>query len=90
MQMAPINTNRTGQENDTLKEAEFIRRVATHRSRHLGIVGSITNGKQCCRLLYSGDWKNYPPNLPGRELYVVEFDGKGDLLYGKNWSTGKK
>jgi DHA1 family multidrug resistance protein-like MFS transporter len=85
-----INTNRTGQPNGTLKELEFIRRAATHRSQHLGTVGRNTNAKEGCQLPPFGDVKDYPPSLPGRELYVVEFDGKDDPLHGTHWSTGKK
>lgn len=34
--------------------------------------------------------KDYPPPLPDREDYVVEFDGPEDPLYPQNWKLGTK
>lgn len=34
--------------------------------------------------------KDYPPPLPDREDYVVEFDGPEDPLYPQNWELGTK
>jgi MFS transporter, DHA1 family, multidrug resistance protein len=69
---------------------DYLQRLATHKSQHLGTVGSST----CCKSQNSelpfGGGKPYPPKLPGREQYVVEFDGKDDPLHGMNWSTRKK
>jgi MFS transporter, DHA1 family, multidrug resistance protein len=37
-----------------------------------------------------GGGKPYPPPLPAREEYVVEFDGPDDLLHPQNWSLHRK
>ena len=37
-----------------------------------------------------GGGKEYPPLLPEREEYVVEFDGEFDPLHAQNWPIGKK
>lgn len=37
-----------------------------------------------------GGGKPYPPPLPAREEYVVEFDGTDDLLHPQNWSLYHK
>lgn len=37
-----------------------------------------------------GGGKPYPPPLPDREEYVVEFDGHEDLRHAQNWPLKKK
>jgi DHA1 family multidrug resistance protein-like MFS transporter len=37
-----------------------------------------------------GAGKPYPPPLPEREEYVVEFAGPDDPLHPQNWSIKKK
>jgi DHA1 family multidrug resistance protein-like MFS transporter len=37
-----------------------------------------------------GGGKPYPPPLPEREEYVVEYDGKDDPLHPQNWLFNKK
>lgn len=34
--------------------------------------------------------KPYPPPLPEREEYVVEFNGPDDSLHAQNWPMKKK
>jgi DHA1 family multidrug resistance protein-like MFS transporter len=34
--------------------------------------------------------KPYPPPLPAREEYVVEFEDEDDPLHGQNWPMKKK
>ena len=80
------------------KRPEFVHRVTTHRFQHQVTVGnspfpSIETPQGSLELIVLppfGAGKTYPPDLPGRELYVVEFEGKDDPLHGVNWPTGKK
>lgn len=37
-----------------------------------------------------GAGKPYPPPLPEREEYVVEFDGPKDPMHAQNWPFRKK
>jgi DHA1 family multidrug resistance protein-like MFS transporter len=37
-----------------------------------------------------GAGKPFPPPLPDREEYVVEFDGVDDPLHAQNWPMSKK
>jgi DHA1 family multidrug resistance protein-like MFS transporter len=37
-----------------------------------------------------GGGKPFPPPLPEREEYVVEFDGPNDPLHAQNWPLKKK
>jgi DHA1 family multidrug resistance protein-like MFS transporter len=37
-----------------------------------------------------GGGKPYPPALPEKEEYVVEFDGHDDPLHAQNWPVKKK
>jgi MFS transporter, DHA1 family, multidrug resistance protein len=37
-----------------------------------------------------GAGKPFPPSLPAREEYVVEFDGADDPLHAQNWSMRRK
>jgi DHA1 family multidrug resistance protein-like MFS transporter len=37
-----------------------------------------------------GAGKPFPPQLPEREEYVVEFDGPDDPLHAQNWPMKKK
>lgn len=34
--------------------------------------------------------KEYPPDLPGQERYIVEFAGEDDPMHPHNWPTSKK
>lgn len=70
-------------------------RIATHRSQHAGTVGSTRTrisrpGQDDQALPNFGGGKPYPPALPDKEEYVVEFDGHDDPLHAQNWSTKKK
>jgi DHA1 family multidrug resistance protein-like MFS transporter len=66
-------------------------RIVTHRSQHLGTVGSMrTSTKKLPPLPEFGAGKPYPPRLPDREEYVVEFDGADDPLHAQNWPFKKK
>jgi DHA1 family multidrug resistance protein-like MFS transporter len=70
-------------------------RIHTARSQHSGTVGaglkSRTLRTESRRPLPPfGGGKEYPPPLPEREEYVVEFDGVDDPLHAQNWPMRKK
>jgi DHA1 family multidrug resistance protein-like MFS transporter len=84
----------------TERDPEAIRRIETHRSQHAGTVGAsrvdsrlsrtITRRRTEKPLPNMGAGKPFPPLLPDREEYVVEFDGKEDPLHAQNWPMKKK
>lgn len=68
-----------------------ISRIATHRSQHSVTVGATLGTRPSKSPLPElGDGKPYPPPLPSKEEYVVEFSGLDDPLHPQNWSTKKK
>jgi DHA1 family multidrug resistance protein-like MFS transporter len=84
----------------TERDPEAIRRIETHRSQHAGTVGASQVDSRLSRTLTRrrtekplpnmGAGKPFPPLLPDREEYVVEFDGKDDPLHAQNWPMKKK
>jgi len=69
-------------------------RIETHRGQHASTVGGTFNSRTISRqskaLPAFGAGKPYPPPLPEREGYVVEFDGPQDPIHAQNWSNMKK
>lgn len=67
-------------------------RIETHRSQHSSTVGGLTSlrSRKTRPLPNFGAGKPYPPLLPEKEEYVVEFDGHNDPLHPQNWPTNKK
>jgi DHA1 family multidrug resistance protein-like MFS transporter len=71
-------------------------RIHTQRSQHSNTVGagglrSRTATRESKKPLPAlGAGKPYPPALPEREDYVVEFDGHDDPLHAMNWPLKKK
>jgi MFS transporter, DHA1 family, multidrug resistance protein len=67
-------------------------RIETHRLQHTQTVGASTlkSRKTERPLPEFGGGKPYPPPLPEREEYVVEFDGKDDPLHPQNWPFKRK
>ncbi|KAF2223058.1 major facilitator superfamily [Elsinoe ampelina] len=69
-------------------------RIETHRSQHSATVGATlkarTTSRQSKPLPNFGAGKPYPPPLPEREEYVVEFDGPDDPMHAQNWPNAKK
>ncbi|EED23653.1 MFS multidrug transporter, putative [Talaromyces stipitatus ATCC 10500] len=66
-------------------------RIATQRSQHSGTVGASLRSRASKKPLPPfGAGKPYPPPLPAKEAYVVEFDGPDDPLHPMNWPTKKK
>lgn len=67
-----------------------ISRIATQRSQHSATVGALKSQPSKKPLPEFGAGKPFPPPLPSREEYVVEYSGPDDPLHPQNWSTKKK
>lgn len=68
-----------------------ISRIQTARTQHSGTVGRGAGYKEPKKPLPNfGYGKSYPPPLPAKEEYVVEFDGPDDPLHAQNWPFKKK
>ncbi|OJJ96396.1 hypothetical protein ASPACDRAFT_81568 [Aspergillus aculeatus ATCC 16872] len=66
-------------------------RIETQRLQHALTVGeSVKSRPSRGPLPAFGGGKPYPPPLPAREDYVVEFDGPADPLYPQNWPLMRK
>lgn len=66
-------------------------RIATQRSQHSATVGAGLKARPPKGPLPEfGAGKPYPPPLPEKEDYVVEFAGPDDPLHPQNWTTKKK
>lgn len=67
-------------------------RAETHRLQHSHTVGASTTKTRASQktLPNFGGGKPYPPDLPERDEYVVEYDGKDDPLHPQNWSMSCK
>ena len=82
----------------TERHPEAIQRIETHRSQHQATVGAApthtlsrrATAKSQRPLPSLGAGKPYPPPLPDREEYVVEYDGVDDPLHAQNWSMKRK
>jgi DHA1 family multidrug resistance protein-like MFS transporter len=76
---------------DLERHATALSRIHTIRSQHSATVGASLKSRQSRRPLPEfGAGKPYPPLLPEREEYVVEFDGVDDPLHAQNWTLRKK
>ncbi|KXL51040.1 MAG: hypothetical protein FE78DRAFT_136640 [Acidomyces sp. 'richmondensis'] len=68
-----------------------IKRVQDHRLQHAQTVGSTKFSQIDLRTLPPfGGGKPYPPPLPDREEYVVEFNGYDDPTHAQNWPLKTK
>ncbi|KAI9886873.1 MAG: hypothetical protein M1823_001309 [Watsoniomyces obsoletus] len=73
------------------RSATALSRIQTQRSQHSGTVGRTVKTRDERKPLPEfGAGKAYPPPLPDREEYVVEFDGEHDPRHAMNWSMKKK
>ena len=84
--MTQVNTR-----TDLERHPTALSRIETHKTQHSGTVGrSVTSKSTKKPLPPFGDGKEYPPPLPAKEDYVVEFDGHDDPLHPQNWKLSKK
>lgn len=76
---------------DLERHPTHLSRIETHRTQHEGTVGRSNTSRSSKKPLpHMGAGKDYPPLLPEREEYVVEFDGPDDPLHPQNWPMRKK
>lgn len=86
MGMSSLPTRR-----DLERHPTALSRIETHRTQHSATVGRSVTSRQSKKPLPNfGGGKDFPPQLPAREEYVVEFDGPDDPLHPMNWKLGKK
>ena len=70
-----------------------LQRTETHRLQQTATVGGgvSTHTRESRRPMPPmGGGKPYPPPLPERDEYLVEFEGPDDPLHPQNWKLGKK
>lgn len=71
--------------------SQALSRIETQRLQHSMTVGEdVTSRPSKLPLPPFGAGKPYPPQLPHRDEFVVEFDGPDDPLYPQNWPLKKK
>ncbi|KAL1306912.1 hypothetical protein AAFC00_005555 [Neodothiora populina] len=84
---------------DLERHPTALSRIHTHRSQHVATVGAGTSApvsifrtrsSKTKALPPFGGGKPYPPALPEREEYVVEYEGPADPLHPQNWPMRKK
>ncbi|CBX92410.1 hypothetical protein IAQ61_006194 [Plenodomus lingam] len=76
---------------DLERHATALSRIQTQRSQHSQTVGASLKSRTSKKPLPAfGAGKPYPPPLPDREEYVVEFNGHDDPLHAQNWPMKKK
>ncbi len=87
-----IGMSRRATQRDTLeRHPTELSRIQTGRSQHSSTVGRGLKSRESKKPLPEfGGGKPYPPPLPEREEYVVEFDGPDDPLHAMNWTIKKK
>ena len=81
IQTAPVSRRPTNVE---------VSRIETHRLYHQSTVASKTGRTPKDQWLPFGGEKDYPPDLPDPDIYVVEFAGEKDPMHPHNWPTWKK
>lgn len=89
----PRAMSRMSTQRDLERHPTVLSRIQTAKSQHTGTVGRSLTGKsrESRRPLPEmGLGKPYPPLLPAREEYVVEFNGPDDPLHAQNWPMKKK
>ncbi|BDD61895.1 hypothetical protein MAP00_006915 [Monascus purpureus] len=86
-----IQTAQTQQSVGLERHLTALSRIATQRSQHSATVGAGPKTRvPKTPLPEFGAGKPYPPALPEREEYVVEFAGPDDPLHPQNWTPKKK
>ncbi len=90
---APIDMNSVSTRHEHKKHPMELGRIHTQRLQHILTVGHSTHTQTRDSknpLPPFGAGKGYPPPLPAREEYVVEFDGPHDPLHPHNWPVRRK
>jgi DHA1 family multidrug resistance protein-like MFS transporter len=92
--MSRLPTQRDEQGN-LERHATALSRIQTQKSQHSATVGASLKSRTSRiasrkPLPNFGAGKPFPPPLPEREEYVVEFDGVDDPMHAQNWPLRKK
>jgi DHA1 family multidrug resistance protein-like MFS transporter len=66
------------------------KRIQDYRLHHVETVGNHKDALETPTMASIGAGKPFPPLLPEREEYVVEFDGHDDPRHAQNWTLKKK
>ena len=84
--------SRMNTQRDLERHPTHLSRIATQRTQHSATVGAgpLTSRKSRKPLPDFGAGKPYPPPLPEREEYVVEFNGPDDPIHPQNWPMKRK
>ena len=86
-----MGISRANTQRDLERHPTALSRIETHRTQHSQTVGRTITSRQSKKPLPNfGGGKEYPPQLPAQEEYVVEFDGPDDPLHPQNWTLRKK
>jgi DHA1 family multidrug resistance protein-like MFS transporter len=91
--MSRIATQRDAEGELAERHPTALSRIHTQRSQHSATVGGglRSRTRESRKPLPAfGAGKSYPPPLPEREEYVVEFNGADDPLHAMNWPLRKK
>ena len=80
---------------DLQRHPTALSRIQTGRSQQSHTIGASMRSRTTTRhskrpMPNFGGGKPFPPQLPEREEYVVEFDGPGDPMHAQNWPLKKK
>lgn len=87
----PMGMSRVNTQRDLDRHPTELDRIETHRTQHGTTVGRTNTSRKSNKPLPNfGGGKEYPPNLPEQEQYVVEFDGPDDPMHPQNWTLRKK
>ena len=87
----PMTMSRVNTQRDLDRHPTELDRIETHRTLHDSTVGRTNTSRRSKKPLPNfGGGKEYPPNLPAQEEYVVEFDGPDDPMHPQNWPLRKK
>lgn len=94
-QMSTLSKSSTRMERDLMayldRHPTAVARIEEHRLQHSQTVGSKREAqKQGIQLPEFGGGKPYPPPLPEREEFVVEFSGFDDPKHAQNFTMKKK
>lgn len=88
-QYADVRSGTLSRRQTNLNEVE-LERIETYRLQHRSTVGSGPGVAPRNEWLPMGADKDYPPELPDPEQFVVEFTGSNDPLHPQNWPLKKR
>lgn len=93
IRMSRVATQRD--DTDLERHPTALSRIQTGRSQHSHTIATSLRSRTTTRqskkpMPNFGGGKQFPPQLPEREDYVVEFDGPDDPLHAQNWPLRKK